>query len=135
MACHDAVLAECAALRGGSAHRRPRAHVTSPPSAAASIPGRAFLAIGVLAVVWGCNWPLLKLGVTEIAPLTFRALTLGPAAIALLLLARASRHPLSVPRLLWPKLLVLALLNITLWNALVLFGLRQLPAGRWLGSA
>ena len=26
----------------------------------------------ILTLVWGCNWPVLKMGVTELAPLTFR---------------------------------------------------------------
>src|SRR5437868_437558 len=45
---------------------------------------RAVAPIAVLTLVWGCNWPILKIGVTELAPLTFRALTLPFAAIGLL---------------------------------------------------
>jgi hypothetical protein len=28
--------------------------------------------MAILTLVWGCNWPVLKMGVTELAPLTFR---------------------------------------------------------------
>ena len=49
---------------------------------------RAFVPIAVLTLVWGCNWPILKIGVTELAPLTFRALTLPFAAIGLLSIAQ-----------------------------------------------
>ena len=91
---------------------------------------RAALPILVLTLVWGCNWPILKMGVTELAPLTFRSLTLPFAAIGMLLVARLSGDAIRVPRALWPRLVVLALFNIAGWNGFVLFGVQQLPAGR-----
>ena len=91
---------------------------------------RAALPILVLALVWGCNWPVLKLGVTEMAPLTFRAITLPLAALGMLGVAHASGRSIRVPRAFWPHLIVLALFNISGWNGFVLFGVQQLPAGR-----
>jgi drug/metabolite transporter (DMT)-like permease len=91
---------------------------------------RAALPILVLTLVWGCNWPILKMGVTELAPLTFRALTLPFAALGLLAVSRLSGDSVRVPRALWPRLGILALFNIVGWNALVLFGVQQMPAGR-----
>jgi drug/metabolite transporter (DMT)-like permease len=41
---------------------------------------RAALPILVLTLVWGCNWPILKMGVEELAPLTFRGGTPGVGA-------------------------------------------------------
>ncbi len=84
----------------------------------------------MLTLVWGCNWPVLKMGVSELAPLTFRSLTLPFAAAGMLLVARLSGDSIRVPRALWPRLAVLALCNITGWNGFVLFGVQQLPAGR-----
>ncbi len=84
----------------------------------------------MLTFVWGCNWPVLKMGVTEIEPLTFRALTLPFAALGMLAVARLSGDSIRIPRTLWPKVAALALFNITGWNGLVLFGVAQLPAGR-----
>ena len=84
----------------------------------------------VLTLVWGCNWPVLKMGVTEIAPLTFRTLTLPFAALGMMAVAKWSGDAIRVPRRLWGKLALLALFNITGWNGLVLFGVAQLPAGR-----
>jgi drug/metabolite transporter (DMT)-like permease len=91
---------------------------------------RALLQIAVLALVWGCNWPVLKTGVSELAPLTFRALTLPFAALGLLAVARFSGDAVRIPREHWGKVAVLALLNIAGWNGLVLFGVQLLPAGR-----
>jgi drug/metabolite transporter (DMT)-like permease len=92
--------------------------------------GRAALPILALTLVWGCNWPVLKMGVSELAPLTFRALTLPLAALGMLLVSRLCGDSIRVPRALWPRLALLALFNIAGWNGFVLFGVQQLPAGR-----
>jgi drug/metabolite transporter (DMT)-like permease len=84
----------------------------------------------VLAVVWGLNWPILKMGVSEVAPLTFRALTLPFAALCMLAWARWSGETLRVPPGWWPRVWVLALFAVTGWNGLVLFGVRELASGR-----
>ena len=84
----------------------------------------------MLALVWGCNWPVLKMGVSELPPLTFRALTLPFAALGLLLVAKLSGEAIGIPRGLRLRVALLALFNIGGWNALVLFGVEQLPAGR-----
>jgi drug/metabolite transporter (DMT)-like permease len=104
-------------------------------SAVAGAPGsgltlRALLQVAVLALVWGCNWPVLKMGVSLLPPLTFRALTLPFAALGLLVVAKLSGESIRLPRRLWGEVALLALLNIGGWNALVLFGVAQLPAGR-----
>ena len=91
---------------------------------------RAALPIVVLSLVWGCNWPILKMGVEELAPLTFRGMTLPLAALGLLLVSRLSGDSVRVPRALWPRVIALALFNIACWNGFVLFGVQQLPAGR-----
>jgi len=91
---------------------------------------RAALPILMLALVWGCNWPVLKMGVTELAPLTFRALTLPFAALGMLAITRLSGDSIRIPRAQWRHLGALALFNITGWNGFVLFGVQQLPAGR-----
>jgi drug/metabolite transporter (DMT)-like permease len=91
---------------------------------------RAALPIVVLSLVWGCNWPILKMGVEELAPLTFRGMTLPFAALGLLLVSRLSGDSVRVPRALWPRVIALALFNIACWNGFVLFGVQQLPAGR-----
>jgi drug/metabolite transporter (DMT)-like permease len=90
----------------------------------------ALIPIAIVTLVWGCNWPVLKMGVAELAPLTFRALTLPFAAIGLLAIARVAGESVGIPRKMWSKVMLLALFNITGWNGLLLFGVQQLPAGR-----
>src|SRR5258705_13518825 len=91
---------------------------------------RALAPIAVLTLVWGCNWPILKIGVTDLAPLTFRAITLPFAAIGLLAVAYLSGDSIRISREWWPRVVALGLLNIAGWNGFVLFGVQQLPAGR-----
>jgi len=98
--------------------------------AAAHPLAHAVVPIAIVTLVWGCNWPVLKVGVTEIAPLTFRALTLPLAALGMLLAARLSGDSILLPRAWWGRVAVLAFFNIAGWNGFVLFGVQQLPAGR-----
>jgi len=102
------------------------------PSSVQSLPpnARALLPIALLTLIWGCNWPVLKMGVTEMAPLTFRGLTLPFAAAGMLAVAALSGDSLRVPRAWWGRVAALALFNIAGWNGLVLFGVQQMPAGR-----
>ena len=100
----------------------------APPSSPPLV--RSLVPIAVLTLVWGCNWPILKLGVTELAPLTFRAITLPFAAIGLLLVARFSGDAIRVPRAWWGRVATLAIFNIAAWNGFILFGVQQMPAGR-----
>jgi len=114
-------------LGHGSRTMAPHSASSSPsPHVGAS----SLVPVAVLTLVWGCNWPVLKLGVTEIAPLTFRSMTLPLAALGMLLVARLAGDSVRIPRPLWGKVALLALFNIAGWNGLVLFGLQQLPAGR-----
>ena len=70
------------------------------------------------------------MGVSELAPLTFRALTLPFAGLGLLLVAGISGEPIRVARRHWPKLALLALFNIAGWNGFILFGVREISSGR-----
>src|SRR5437016_10715411 len=104
---------------------------TAPPAAARhAVPASSLLLVAILMLVWGCNWPVLKTGVTELAPLTFRASTLPFAAMGLLIVAKLSGDSIAIPRALWGRVATLALFNIAGWNALILFGVQQMPAGR-----
>jgi drug/metabolite transporter (DMT)-like permease len=105
-------------------------HQARAHTAQRAVPASSLLLVGILTLVWGGNWPVLKLGVTELAPLTFRATTMPFAALGLLLVAKLSGDSIRVPRALWTKVAALALFNIAAWNGLILFGVQQMPAGR-----
>ena len=86
--------------------------------------------MAALAVLWGCNWPVMKLGVAELEPLTFRAASLPFAALGMLLIAHWSGDDVRIPREWWGRVVVLSMFNIAGWSGFVLFGVQQLPAGR-----
>src|SRR3954465_14640768 len=97
---------------------------TAPPRIAPA--GLMFLAI--TSVGWGFNWPVTKYLLSELPPLTLRGSTgvIGAALLAMLALARS--QSLKVERHLWPRLMLLALLNVTGWMVLMGLALLWLPA-------
>jgi drug/metabolite transporter (DMT)-like permease len=79
-------------------------------------------------VGWGLNWPVMKFALSEWPPLSSRGWTGIVGAAALALYAIATGRSLKVPRDQWPRLLVSAVLNVTLWLAVMSFALVWLPA-------
>ncbi len=86
--------------------------------------------LALLTLAWGVNWPIMKVGVNELAPMSFRALTLAGGLPALALIARLGGVSLRVPRAERGELLVLAMANMVIWIVLSIYGLELLPSGR-----
>jgi len=84
----------------------------------------------VLTLVWGLNWPMMKLGVSHVPALSFRAVTvlLGLPVLAAVLLVL--KVPFRVPRHDWGELLWLSLTNMVVWNICMILALRTLSSGR-----
>jgi drug/metabolite transporter (DMT)-like permease len=84
----------------------------------------------LLTVVWGVNWPVMKLGVTEYPALTFRAISivLGVPVLALGLVVL--KVPFRVPRRHWPELLWLSATNMFVWHAAIILAVKTLSSGR-----
>ncbi|WP_338666137.1 DMT family transporter [Pararoseomonas sp. SCSIO 73927] len=87
------------------------------------------LCLGVTALGWGLNWPVLKFLLSEMPPLTARGFAGLLASLALAGFALSRGLPLLVPGRKWPALLVASLLNVTAWMGLATMGLRYLGAG------
>ena len=99
-----------------------RTPVFSPPA--------GLLLVATLSILWGVNWPIMKVALNEIPPWTFRALA-GPASGLLLLLAARMRGiPTAVPRRLWTAFAFVTLCNVTLWHLSYSIGLTHLTSGR-----
>jgi drug/metabolite transporter (DMT)-like permease len=88
--------------------------------------GLMFLAI--TSVGWGFNWPVTKYLLGELPPLTLRGLTGVIGAALLAGLAVLSGQSLRVPRQLWPRLVMAAILNVACWMVLMGLALLWLPA-------
>jgi drug/metabolite transporter (DMT)-like permease len=74
------------------------------------------------------NWPVTKRLLSELPPLSLRGLSGIIGAALLAVLALAFRQSLKVPHALWPRLVLLSLLNVTAWMALMGLALTFLPA-------
>jgi drug/metabolite transporter (DMT)-like permease len=84
-----------------------------------------------LALVWGLNWPAMKIALVDIQPWTFRSFCLVFGALVLVSALRIGGERLQMPpRGQWWRVIVVGFLNITLWNILIAFGLTLVPAGR-----
>ncbi|WGF89935.1 DMT family transporter [Marinivivus vitaminiproducens] len=79
---------------------------------------------------WGLNWPLMKLALADVPPWAFRAACVACGAVGLLTMAKMGGHALTIPRRLWPMLLLTGLLNITGWHLFTAFGLLSVGGGR-----
>lgn len=78
---------------------------------------------------WGLSWPIMKIVLSELEPLRFRALTVA-SGLTLFLIAAAQRQPLRIPPGQWPRLVLVSLFNITGWGICAMYGLQLMPSGR-----
>lgn len=97
---------------------------------AVRISGRHLAVLVVLTLVWGANWPIMKIGVSHYPPLSFRALSMLMGVPLLGLALRAAGVPLSIPRAHWPELAKLTLANMLVWHVLVILAVPMLSSGR-----
>jgi drug/metabolite transporter (DMT)-like permease len=74
-----------------------------------------------LALLWGFNWPAVKIALAEMPPFAIRMVGLGAGALLLLAVAAAFGRSLTVPRKDWSPLVVAGLLNIGVFNLAVVF--------------
>jgi drug/metabolite transporter (DMT)-like permease len=89
-----------------------------------------FLLLAFLTIVWGLNWPVMKVGVTGFPPLGFRALSMWlglPVLAAVLLVQRVSFR---VARKDWGELVKLSITNMIVWHVLAILAVQALSSGR-----
>lgn len=98
---------------------------------------RTLILLVLLTLVWGFNWPVMKVGVSGLPghpesfpPLTFRTLSMGLGLPVLALALRLMGVPLGLPRSEWREVLKLALPNMILWHAVVIVAVQSLSSGR-----
>ena len=88
------------------------------------------LLLAVLTLIWGLNWPIMKLALTDFAPLTFRAISLFGGLMLFATVARFRGLSLRISRKWWPEVALLALFNLVLWMVLSILGIGMLSSGR-----
>jgi len=94
-----------------------------------TLPRSLWLLVAVLSVVWGMNWPVLKLVIAEVPVWTFRSLCFFAAFAGLVPIALA-RGVRVMPREGWARIAAVGFFTVTAANVLLMLGMPMLPAGR-----
>ena len=86
------------------------------------------LALALLALIWGYNWVVMKVGMQYAQPFTFSALRTLLGAVSLFALLLALRRPLRPPPLRWT--IAIGLLQTTGFVGLMMWALQSGGAGK-----
>lgn len=84
----------------------------------------------LLTLCWGINWPIMKIGVRDFPPLTFRALGMISGLPAIWLAARMQGISLALPRGQIKDVVKLAIPNMMIWHVFMILGVKMLSSGR-----
>src|ERR1700689_4838036 len=98
------------------------------PGARARITPAGLMFLAITSIGWGFNWPATKYLLAELPPLTLRGGSGVIGAAILAILAVVSGQSLRVPRAMWPRLVLAAILNVACWMVLMGLALLWLPA-------
>ena len=94
------------------------------------VPAGAVALIAAISVLWGLNWPMMKVAVGELSPWTFRTVCVVISGLGLMGLAGLAGERIALPRRFWPALAAIALLSVTGWHLLSAFSLVHMGGGR-----
>jgi drug/metabolite transporter (DMT)-like permease len=84
-----------------------------------------------ITLMWGINWPMMKIALSEVSPMYFSGVTMGLGAVWLLFYFRFQGLRLwPQTRREWRDIALLGIPNMFLWHALSIMGVMSLPSGR-----
>lgn len=96
----------------------------------ASLTRKDWILLVLLTLFWGVNWPIMKIGVREFPPMTFRTLCMLLGLPAIWIAARLQNASLRIPPGQIKTLIRLTIPNMLLWHVLVILGVKMLSSGR-----
>src|SRR5215471_2026923 len=82
-----------------------------------------------LTLVWGTNWTMFHVALSELPVLTFRTGSLTVAVIVLFAIMKVRRESFAVPKGRWLPLIAASMMNLTVWNVATSFAVLYLPSG------
>ena len=82
-----------------------------------------------LTLVWGTNWSMFSVALSELPVLTFRTGSLTVAVIVPYAIVRLRGESLVVPSDRWLPLIAASMMNLTVWNIATSFAVLYLPSG------
>lgn len=86
--------------------------------------------IWIAALLWGANWPAVKIILSHAGPWSLRAAGLACGALVLALMARVSGEQLRLPREHVGRVIVAGLLNVAGFNICAVFAQLSMPTSR-----
>ncbi len=86
--------------------------------------------LALLTLFWGLNWPVMKIGVREFPPLTFRTISMVGGLAVIWLAARAQGASLAIPAGARMTVIRLAIPNMLIWHSMIIIGVKLLSSGR-----
>jgi drug/metabolite transporter (DMT)-like permease len=91
---------------------------------------RDWILLVLLTLCWGINWPIMKIGVRDFPPLTFRVLGMLGGVATIWLAARMQGIPLAIRRDQLAPVLRLSVPNMLIWHVFMILGVKMLSSGR-----
>jgi drug/metabolite transporter (DMT)-like permease len=90
---------------------------------------KVLVLLALLTLVWGTNWPMFKIALTELPVLTFRSITMLTAFAVLTAILMVRGESFAVPAGKWPALIAASAMNILVWNIATSLAVLYIPSG------
>jgi drug/metabolite transporter (DMT)-like permease len=94
------------------------------------LPAMGFALLAGLAIIWGVNWPIMKIVLSEVTVWWFRSACLIVGGVGLLAISGLTGSAVRVPAGQIKPLLACAAFNIVGWQLCSGYGVLLMPAGR-----
>ncbi len=86
--------------------------------------------LALLTLFWGLNRPIMKIGVRELPPLTFRTISMLGGLVVIWIAARMQGASLAIPAGRAMTVIRLAIPNMLIWHSMIIIGVKLLSSGR-----
>jgi drug/metabolite transporter (DMT)-like permease len=95
-----------------------------------SLSRKDWILLTLLTLFWGINWPIMKIGVRDFPPLTFRTLGMLGGLPTVWLAAHLQGVSLRIPRGCARDVMKLAIPNMLFWHVFMILAVKMLSSGR-----
>ncbi len=102
----------------------------SAPNNSPMHPRAAIILLGAIILLWGVNWPIMKVGLNGIGPFSFAASRMVLGGLTMFLAAALTGQLAWPHRQDWPVVISVGLIQIAAFIAMVTYALQFVPAGR-----
>ena len=89
-----------------------------------------WILLALLTLFWGINWPIMKFGIQDFPPITFRTVSMIGGLPVLWLAARLQGTSLAIPQGQLAQIMRLTVPNMLIWHVFMILGVKMLSSGR-----